>query len=76
MMARPTHGSSLLSVQAMPATATIEVAFVSDQVVADHQHALQAGATEYAAPAQKPWGQTVSYLRCPDGTLVELCSAI
>jgi lactoylglutathione lyase len=21
-----------------------------------------------------PWGQTVSYVRCPDGTLVELCT--
>jgi len=25
-------------------------------------------------PSVKPWGQTVSYVRCPDGTLVELCS--
>jgi hypothetical protein len=29
---------------------------------------------ELAAPSAKPWGQTVSYVRCPDGTLVELCT--
>jgi hypothetical protein len=31
---------------------------------------------ELAAPVSKPWGQTVSYVRCPDGALVELCSPI
>ena len=29
-----------------------------------------------AAPTTKPWGQTVSYVRCPDGTLVELCTPV
>jgi hypothetical protein len=24
----------------------------------------------------KPWGQVVSYVRCPDGTLVEICSPV
>lgn len=36
--------------------------------------AVSAGATEWAAPQHKPWGQTVPYLRCPAGTLVELCT--
>ncbi|RZL31926.1 MAG: VOC family protein, partial [Rubrivivax sp.] len=27
-------------------------------------------------PVTKPWGQTVAYVRCPDGTLVELCTAM
>jgi len=27
-------------------------------------------------PLLKPWGQTVSYVRCPDGTLVEICSSV
>lgn len=31
---------------------------------------------EIAAPLDKPWGQTISYVRCPDGTLVELCTPI
>jgi len=34
------------------------------------------GAIELSAPTQKPWGQIVSYLRTPDGTLVELCTLV
>lgn len=51
-----------------------EIALVTDDVPSAHGRALQAGATELAAPHVKPWGQTVSYVRCPDGVLVELCS--
>lgn len=52
----------------------IEIALVTDDVAAAHTAALAAGARELAPPKQKPWGQTVSYVRCPDGVLVELCS--
>ncbi|MCW8199004.1 VOC family protein [Verminephrobacter aporrectodeae subsp. tuberculatae] len=52
----------------------VELAFVTDDVQQAHATALKAGAVEIAAPMQKPWGQTVSYLRCPDGSLVELCT--
>jgi lactoylglutathione lyase len=54
----------------------VEIALVTDDVVAAHAKALAAGATELKAPMQKPWGQTVSYLRCPDGSLVELCTPV
>ncbi len=54
----------------------IEIALVTDDVNAAHAKALAAGATELKAPTQKPWGQTVSYLRCPDGSLVELCTPV
>lgn len=54
----------------------IEIAFVTNDVNSAHVKALAAGAKELAAPTEKPWGQTVSYLRCPDGSLVELCSPI
>lgn len=54
----------------------MELAFVSDDVAAAHRRAIAAGALELSAPQEKPWGQTVSYVRCPDGTLVELCSPI
>jgi lactoylglutathione lyase len=54
----------------------IAVALVSEDVLAAHARAVQAGARELAAPAAKPWGQTVSYVWCPDGTLVELCTPI
>lgn len=53
-----------------------EVALVTEDVAAAHGRALGAGAVEMAAPAEKPWGQTVSWVRCPDGTLVELCTPV
>jgi len=54
----------------------MEIALVTPDVPAAHEQALRHGATELAAPAARPWGQTVSYVRCPDGTLVELCTPI
>lgn len=54
----------------------VEVALVADDVQAAHARALAHGAVELAPPTQKPWGQTVSYLRSPDGCLIELCTAI
>lgn len=54
----------------------MEVGFVTDDVPAAHAKALSLGATELSAPSAKPWGQVVSYLRCPDGTLVELCTPV
>lgn len=54
----------------------MELALVTEDVAAAHATALAAGARELAPPQTKPWGQVVSYLRCPDGALVELCSPI
>jgi len=51
-----------------------EVAFVTPSVGEAHAKAVSCGAVEVKAPESKPWGQVVSYVRCPDGTLVELCS--
>ncbi len=51
-----------------------EIALVTSTVAEAHAKAVAAGAKEMAAPQQKPWGQMVSYVRCPDGTLVELCT--
>ena len=52
----------------------VEIAFVTDDVEKAHVTAIHTGAVEITPAKQKPWGQTVSYVRCPDGTLVELCS--
>ena len=52
----------------------MEVAFVTSDVAQAHKTAVSVGASEIKPPQQTPWGQTVSYVRCPDGTLVELCS--
>lgn len=51
-----------------------EIAFVTDDVVKAHQHAIESGAIEISPPQLKPWGQTVSYVRAPDGLLIELCT--
>jgi catechol 2,3-dioxygenase-like lactoylglutathione lyase family enzyme len=51
-----------------------EVAFVTPSVAEAHAKAVSCGAAEVKPPESKPWGQVVSYVRCPDGTLVELCS--
>ena len=54
----------------------MELGLVTPDVPTAHSRALAAGATQLSAPVTKPWGQVVSYVRCPDGTLVELCSPI
>jgi lactoylglutathione lyase len=65
-----------IEASASPKPLGIEIALVTDDVNAAHAKALAAGATELKAPQLKPWGQTVSYLRCPDGSLVELCTPV
>jgi catechol 2,3-dioxygenase-like lactoylglutathione lyase family enzyme len=54
----------------------MEIALITQNVYTAHQSAVAQGAVELSAPAQKPWGQVVSYVRAPDGTLVELCTPI
>ena len=54
----------------------IEIALVTDSVAEAHSRAISSGALSLKEPMQKPWGQMVSYVQCPDGTLVELCSPI
>jgi lactoylglutathione lyase len=54
----------------------VEVALVTQDVAAAHARALANGALELAAPAAKPWGQIVAYVRAPDGTLIELCTPV
>lgn len=54
----------------------MEIALVTDDVAASHAQAIAAGAVSIKEPTLKPWGQTVSYVRCPDGTLVEICSPV
>jgi lactoylglutathione lyase len=53
-----------------------EIALVTNDVIAAHSAALKHGASELKAPEEKPWGQVVSYVRCPSGILLELCTPI
>ena len=59
--------------QSIPA---IEIAFVTADVVQAFDVAVNAGAIPVAAPKEKPWGQTVAYLRDLNGFLVEICSPV
>ncbi|MFA6038477.1 MAG: VOC family protein [Legionellales bacterium] len=53
-----------------------EIAFVADDVAAAYQQALAAGAIDVKGPIEKPWGQTVAYVRDLNGVLVEICSQL
>ena len=54
----------------------VEIGLVTADVAAAVERAVNAGATLLNPPTVKPWGQTVAYVRCPDGVLVELCTAM
>ncbi|MBV8247834.1 MAG: VOC family protein [Comamonas sp.] len=53
-----------------------EIALTTAEVLASYERAIAAGAAGIKSPERKPWGQTIAYVRCPDGTLVELCTPI
>jgi catechol 2,3-dioxygenase-like lactoylglutathione lyase family enzyme len=65
-----------IEAHASPRPLGIEIGLVTPDVAAAHAAALAAGARELSPPAQKPWGQIVSYVRAPDGCLIELCTPI
>lgn len=54
----------------------MEIGLVTSDVNTAHAKALSCGASELAAPATKAWGQVVSYVRAPDGCLIELCTPV
>lgn len=74
--ARESLGREYVAADRSDAPLGMEVALAVDDVTAAWEHAVKAGATALLAPVEKPWGQVVAYVRCPDGTLVELCTAM
>ena len=54
--------------------AGVEIALTTPDVEGAWDRALAAGAVAVKPPGRKPWGQIVSYVRDPDGVLIELCS--
>lgn len=54
----------------------VEIALVTDKVQAAFDKAVAAGAMAVSKPEQKPWGQTVAYVRDNNGFLVELCTPV
>jgi len=53
-----------------------EIALLTEDVASAYERALGAGAIAVAPPKQKPWGQTVAYVRDLDGFLVEICTPV
>ena len=54
----------------------VEMAFVTENIEADFKKALDAGATEFEALTEKPWGQKVGYVRDNNGFLIEICTPV
>lgn len=52
----------------------VEIGLLTKDVNLTHASALKHGAKELQKPTQKSWGQVVSYVRCPSGILLELCT--
>jgi lactoylglutathione lyase len=63
-----------IAAHSAPKPLGISISLVTTDVRGAHARALGEGAKQLSAPSEKPWGQTVSYVQCPDGTLVELCT--
>ena len=68
------NGYTKLTDLSKPAGA--EIAFVTDDVAAALANAVSAGGTVISDAKVKPWGQTVAYVRAPDGCLIELCTPV
>ena len=51
-----------------------EISFTAKNVGKSFTHAGQSGAELIASPAEKPWGQTVAYVRDFNGILIEIAS--
>lgn len=52
----------------------IEIGIVVDDVDAAFRRAVETGATPWYEPAKQSWGQVVSYVRDPNGFLIEIAS--
>lgn len=54
----------------------IEIGFTTDDVDGLYKKALEHGALWLVEPKDVPWGQRVSYVRDPDGFLIEICTVV
>ncbi len=70
------NGVEFAAVQGTAKPPGVEIAFVTENVASAYEKAVNAGATVAAPPKQKPWGQTVAYVRDCNGFLVEICSPV
>ena len=59
-----------------PAKPPYELAFETGDVAAALARATKAGAVMVKPITQMPWGQTIAYVRAPEGTLIEICTPV
>lgn len=74
--ARENLGGDYLAADTSRRPLGMEIGLLAEDVEAACARAVAAGAVLLKEPTVKPWGQTVAYLRCPDGTLVEVCTPV
>lgn len=60
--------------QTAPGLPACGLAFATDDVSAALGRALAAGAVLVQHATAMPWGQTICYVRAPEGTVVEICA--
>lgn len=72
--ARANLGVDYLAADTSAMPLGMEIGLLTDDVAGACERAVAAGARLLRPATLKPWGQTVAYLRCPDGTLVEVCT--
>lgn len=53
-----------------------EISFTAEDLSQSLERALEAGAELIASSQEKPWGQTIAYVRDFNGILIELCTAM
>ncbi|MBC7739287.1 MAG: VOC family protein [Candidatus Saccharibacteria bacterium] len=59
-----------------PGKPSFELAFETGDVAAGVSRAIAAGAVLVSEVAQMAWGQTLAYVRAPEGTLIEICTPV
>jgi lactoylglutathione lyase len=59
-----------------PDKVAFEISLVDDDVEGIFKQAVEAGAEAIKEPEKMPWGQVSSFLRLPDGTIVDLASPV
>ena len=59
-----------------PDKVVFELSLVTEDVEEAFRKAVEAGAEPLQEPEKKPWGQVSSFLRLPDGIIVDLASPV
>ncbi len=70
------NGITIGTISADTPPPPFEITFVCDDLESTWKQAVEAGALIVKEPAQKPWGQTVGYLRDINGFLIEVCTRL